>query len=160
MRARALLPLATLLLLCAASCSHSVAGEEDTTRDVSFSIVQSADPPISGSMTRIDVPFEITIGNKTSEPMTVNRIAMQSMEVGDYQIPYKPRNFDKVIPPGAKEKFEFWANAIVTDPILGTRAPLTLRTMVDLSGAGGARHEVFVRAINGRVGMGAAIPNH
>lgn len=160
MRPRTLLPFAAVVMVCAASCSHSVAGEEDTTRDLSFSIAQSADPPIGGNMTRIDVPFEIMIGNKTSQPMTVTRIGLQSMDVGDYQIPYRPRNFDKVIAPGTTEKFEFWANAIVTDPILGTRAPLTLRTMVDLSAPGGSRHEVFVRGINGRVGIGTAIPIH
>ncbi|MGZ7077803.1 MAG: hypothetical protein ACXVJT_00195 [Thermoanaerobaculia bacterium] len=160
MRARILMPLAAGILLCLAACTHSVTGEEDSTNELSFSIVQTANPPIVGSITSIDVPFEITIGNKTAAPMTVNRISLQSMEVGDYQIPYKPRNFDRVIAPGAKEKFEFWANAIVTDPILGTRAPLTLRTMVDLTVSGGTRHEVFVRGINGRLGFGTSVPTH
>ena len=157
MRVRTLLILGALALLCAA-CTHSVAGQEDSTRDFSFDIVQKVDPPIVGGATRIDVPFEITIGNKTDAPVTVNRIAVQSMEVGDYQIPYRPRNFERVIPPGGKEKFEFWANAIVTDPILGTRAPLTLRSMVDFDVPGGKRHEVFIRGINGRVGFGVARP--
>ena len=157
MRPRALLILGAISLLFA-GCTHSVAGEEDSTRDFSFDVVQTADPPIMGGFTRIDVPFQITIGNKTDVPVKVERIGLQSFEAGDYQIPFRSRPFEKVIAPGAKEKFEFWANAVVTDPILGTRAPLVLRTMVDFTSVNGNRHEVFVRNVNGRVGFGASKP--
>jgi hypothetical protein len=157
MRVRTLLILGALAAMLA-GCTHSVAGEEDSTRDFSFDIVQTADPPVIGNTTRIDVPFEITIVNKTDAPVTVSRIAIQSFEVGDYQIPFRSRPFEKVIAPGAKEKIEFWANAIVTDPTLGTRAPLTMRTMVDFESPSGARHEVFVRGINGRIGFGMQKP--
>jgi hypothetical protein len=158
MRVRAVLSLGALAILLA-GCTHSVADQEDSTRDFSFDIVQVSYPPVIGSgSTRIDVPFEVTIGNKTDHAVTVERIALQSFEMGDYQIPFRSRPFEKVIAPGAKEKFEFWANAIVTDPLLGTKQPLTLRTMIDFTSAQGSRHEVFVRGINGRIGFGVQRP--
>lgn len=161
MRPRALLILGAISLAIA-GCSASgrqFLGETDSTNDFSFDVVQKVEVPIVGSgETRVDVPFEITIGNKTNTPWKVERIALQSFEQGDYQIPFRSRPFTKQIAPGAKEKFEFWANAIVTDPLLGTKQPLTLRTMVDFSSPQGDRHEVFVRGINGVIGFGVQKP--
>ena len=161
MTPRSLLILGAISLVIA-GCSASgrqLWDDEDSTNDFSFEVSQKERVPVVGNAeTRVDVPFEITIGNKTHEPVKIERIALQSFEQGDYQIPFRSRPFEKTIQPGTKEKFEFWANAIVTDPILGTGAPLSLRTMVDMSTPGGARHEVFVRGVNGRVGIGTQVP--
>ena len=157
MRLRDLGVLALIFMLFAA-CTHGAAGEEDSTNDFSFDISQKSNPPVISGTTRIDVPFEITIGNKTKAPVKVEHIGIQSFDQGDYQIPFRSRPFETVIPAGEKVKLEFWANAIVTDPILGTRAPLTLRTMIDFSSDNGKRHEVFVRGINGRLGLGIEKP--
>lgn len=163
MRFQALLILGAVSVFLAgcsgAGASRQFLGETDSTNDFTFDVVQKVDVPIVGSSeTRVDVPFEITIGNKTDTPVKVERIALQSFEQGDYQIPFRSRPFTKEIAPGAKEKFEFWANAIVTDSLLGTKQPLTLRTMVDFSSPQGNRHEVFVRGINGTIGFGVQKP--
>lgn len=160
MRLRALLILGAISLAFA-GCTTSARqfmGETDSTNDFGFDVVQKVEVPVVSGVTRIDVPFEITITNKTNTPWKVERIALQSFEQGDYQIPFRSRPFTKEIAPGSKEKFEFWANAIVTDPLLGTKQPLTLRTMVDFSSPQGDRHEVFVRGINGVIGFGVQKP--
>jgi len=157
MRLKIVLILGVISML-AAGCSHSVADEEDSTNDFSFTVVQASYPPVLSNTTRIDVPFAITIGNKTDAPVKVEHIGIQSFEMGDYQIPFRSRPFDTVIEPGKKATVEFWANAIITDPMLGTQQPLTLRTMIDFSSAQGNRHEVFVRGINGHFAAGAQKP--
>jgi hypothetical protein len=139
-----------LMLLTAGACTHSVAGEEDTTNDFAFSIAQTSYPPTVTGVTNIDVPFEITITNKTNMPVKVENISLQSLDVGDYQVPFRSRPFNVEIGPGEKKALEFWANTIVTDTIQGTRGPLTLRTMIDFSASQGSRHEVFVRGIGSR----------
>jgi hypothetical protein len=154
MRLRTALILAVLI---AAGC-RSYTGEEDSTNDFSFDILQAKEVPVVSGQTRVDVPFSITIGNKTNTPVKVENIGIQSFEAGDYQIPFRSRPYETVIQPGQKATVEFWANAIVTDSLLGTTQPLTIRTMIDFSSAEGNRHEVFVRGINGVVGLGFQKP--
>ena len=150
MRFRALLFVAAASLLVL-SCAHGAAGEEDTTNDFGFSIIQKSYPPVMTGSTNVDVPFEITIRNKTDRPWKVEHIGLQSLDMGDYQVPFRSRPFETVIAPGEQKDLEFWANTIVTDPINGTHGPLTLRTMIDFSSDQGKRHEVFVRGIGSRV---------
>jgi hypothetical protein len=154
MRARALLMIAVSL---AVGGCRTYSGDEDSTQDFAFNIVQKAVVPMAGE-TRVDVPFTITIKNKTDAPVKVEHVGIQSFEAGDYQIPFRSRPFETVIAPGETKELEFWANAIVTDQLLGTTQPLTIRSMVDFSSSQGNRHEVFVRAVNDPIGFGLQKP--
>ena len=155
MRPRALAILGAVSLLIVVACtasSRQMWGDQDTTDDFSFDVVQRVEVQVMDNASPgVDVPFDITIGNRTKETWRVDRISLQTFERGSYEIPLRSRTFQKQIAAGDTEKFEFWANANVTDPQIGTKKPVTIRTIVDFTSPQAKREEVFVRAINGSV---------
>lgn len=126
----------------------------ETTEDLDVDVEQLNAPMVMQGFNSVDVKFQIAVRNRTQTPVTVSHIALQSIGGSDYQIPSRTRPFNRTIAPGAQEKFEFWATARVDDPTIGTKAPLTVRTMLTLRDAQGQRTESFVRRVNGRVAIG------
>lgn len=150
--------LAALLLgslSCASGTAVGTTGEVgETTEDLDVDIEQLNAPMMMQGFNSVDVKFQIAVKNRMQAPVTVSHIALQSIGGSDYQIPPRTRPFNKTIAPGAEEKFEFWATARVDDPTIGTKAPLTMRTMLTLKDSQGQRTESFVRRVNGRVAVG------
>lgn len=158
-------------LLLAVACSSSTVGVESNNEDTSGSLALAAGsgaqttedfevvveqpdaPPVMRGFTSVDVRYVITIVNRTKESVTIQRITIQSLGGGDYQVPLRSRPFNRAIAPATREKFEFWATATVTDPTIGTRAPLMLRTTITAQTVGGERREWFIRRVNSRVAV-------
>lgn len=157
MRALRLLPL--LLLAAACATTGTIVGNtggasaEGSTDDFAVTIVQANAAPVMRGQSNAEVRFDITIANRTQEPYTIKRIALQSMSGGGFVIPVRARTFDKTIAAGAKAQLPFWATAQVSDT--GTpRQPVTLRASVDaVSASGEERSETFTAQVNGRLQM-------
>lgn len=151
----ALILVSLLPISCSTGAAVATTGEGgETTDDFDVDVEQLNAPMLMRGFNSVDVKFEVAVTNRTAIPVTVEHIALQSVGAGEYQIPPRSRPFQKLIAPGAQEKFEFWATAQVDDPTIGTKAPLTLRTMLTLKDAQGKRTESFVRRVNGRVAIG------
>jgi hypothetical protein len=150
-----------LLLVLTAGCATTGAivgntggaSAEGSTDDFAVTIVQANAAPVMRGQSSADVRFDITIANRTQEPYTIKRIALQSMSGPGFVIAVRQRTFDKTIAAGAKAQLPFWATAHVSDT--GTaRQPVTLRASVDaVSASGEERSETFTAQINGRLQM-------
>ncbi len=156
--------LALLLLVLTAGCATTgtLVGNtggtsaEGSTDDFAVTIVQANAAPVMRGQSSADVRFDITIANRTQEPYTIKRIALQSMSGSGFTIPVRARTFDKTIDAGANAQLRFWATAQVSDA--GTpRQPVTLRASVDaVTASGEERSETFTAQINGRLQMQVA----
>jgi len=147
------LALALFLLSCTSSSTLFEGDAPETTSDFDVALTQLNNPPIQSARS-IDVKFEVAVANRTSEPVTVEHISLESLGAGDYSVPFRSRPIHRSVAPGAEEKFEFWAATRVGDRIVGTTGPLMLRTTLTLTTPGGKRTEAFIRNVNDWLGLG------
>jgi hypothetical protein len=96
----------------------------------------------------IAVNLEMEIINRSSEPLTVERIQVESMGAGAYTIPSTSRPFEKVIPPDRIEVFDLWAPANAENTILGANGPVTVRSVVTYRSPLGKFQKIYVRQVN------------
>jgi len=96
----------------------------------------------------IAVNLEMEIINRSSEPLTVERIQVESMGAGAYTIPSTSRPFEKVIPPERIEVFDLWAPANAENTILGANGPVTVRSVVTYRSPLGKFQKIYVRQVN------------
>jgi hypothetical protein len=135
--------------------------QSETTHDFDVSVDQIAAPmamPTSSSertpVIPLDVQYAITVTNHTSEPVTIQRIAL-STPPGPFSIPVTQRSFKTSIAPGASERVEFWATGNARDANAGAQAPTIIRTRITFETSGGAkRSESFLRRVNGAFSVG------
>jgi len=118
-------------------------------------IVQAASPMSFPKADKgsIDVDFEITIKNRLTEPVTIDRISLQSIGGSVYRLDTSSRQYKRSIAAGATETFKFWAPARVEGTTFDAKAPLVVRAVVDTIINGATQRETFNRQVNGRVGV-------
>lgn len=126
----------------------------ETTTDFDVVVTQLNNPPVQSARS-IDVKFEVAVTNRTSEPVTVEHISLESLGAGQYSVPFRSRPFHRSVAPGVEEKFEFWTATRVGDSIVATTGPLMLRTTLTVTTPGGKRTEAFIRNVNDWLGFGA-----
>lgn len=149
------LALALFLLSCLSSSTLLEGDAPETTSDFDVALRQLNNPPTQQrSIPSIDVKFEVAVANRTNEPVTVEHISLESLGAGDYKLPFRSRPFHRSVPPGAEEKFEFWAATSVGGGVVGTTGPLMVRTTLTLTTPGGKRTEAFIRNVNDWLGLG------
>jgi hypothetical protein len=148
---RPFLTLVFFLLSC--SSGSLVPGDApESTSDFSVEVRQVEYPPVLRA-TSLDVKFEVTVRNQTAEPVTVEHIALESHNAGEYRVPFRSRPFHRKLGAGQEERFEFWARTDVGNPDVGTTAPLMLRTTLTVTGPEGKRVEYFIRNVNDWLGF-------
>lgn len=164
-----------LLVLLAGGCAGNMASvntgggvtlaaagdtQADTTGDFDVTVEQTSasmamptSPNDRTPVAPVDVKYAITVVNLTDAPVTLRRITLSTPE-GPFVIRTTSRNYKKTIAPGAKEKVDFWAEAIAADANVGAATPALVRTMILFEGPQGKRTESFMRNVNGRFGAG------
>lgn len=125
---------------------------ESGARDLDVDVTLPEPPPVTPGMTSVDVRYVFEVTNRGDSPATVKRINIAGA-AGAYQIESWSRTYKKTIAPGAKEKLSFLARATV-DPLVGTRAPMTLRTEIEYENAQGTQKAAYVRNVGGNVSVG------
>lgn len=155
---KTMLPLFVLLLAaCAGGLDTGITGntEGQSTDDFDVAVVQSNTPTVMEGHNTADVRFDITVRNRTAEPYTIRRIALQSLGGSTYRVPVTTRGYEKTLEPGTEAKIEYWASTEVSDSTVGARAPLVLRTTLSVIGKDGKpRDETFTGRVNGVVALG------
>lgn len=124
---------------------------EASTEDFDVTIEQTNAPVLESGARTTDVRFEIHVKNRTAEPWTIDRIALQSMGGGAYVVPARIRTYERVVAPGKEEAFEFWASADVRQDVILAKAPITMRTTLYAKTDGNERREQFMQSLNGRL---------
>ena len=99
----------------------------------------------------IPLRFEIDILNKTAEPITLERIEMQSLGEGAYTLNNISKPFDRRLDPDRVETVELFAPAYVNKTILGGNGPVTLRATAYFKSSLGSFRKVYIQQVNDRM---------
>lgn len=99
----------------------------------------------------IPMRFEIDILNKTAEPITLERIEMQSMGEGAYTLSTITKPFDRRLEPDRVETVELFAPAYVNKTILGGNGPVTLRATAYFKNSLGSFRQIYIQQVNERM---------
>lgn len=161
----ALLALVLLVSACATS-SNTLGGavsfgdgDYSSSDDYDVKIVQTANPMSfpRADNGNLDVSFEITIKNLRTEPVTIDRISLQSMSGRNYTLETSTRKYERAIPAGGTETFKYWTHAHVEGTVLETSAPMVVRALVDTVIGDGKQRETFNREVHKGVVVGTQI---
>ena len=140
--------LVVFLFACATTAKAPVASPE--VRIAQTSGVPSVARGITGSF---PVRYAVRIANTAKETITLQRITVQSLGAGAYELPATSRPFDQTIAPESHADVELWASAFVADPtILGANGPVTLRLTLHFESPKGEFDQVVVRQVNAASG--------
>jgi hypothetical protein len=97
----------------------------------------------------VSAHFAVEVRNPTTAPLHLDRVAVQSIGGGAYDLPSYSQAFDVTIAPKESRSVDFWAPAYVTNPtVSGTNGPVTIRAMLELDAAGKKFQKVVVQNIS------------
>ena len=131
MRIPRLLLIGSLFLL-AAAC-----GTMSNTPAVAAVNVHAQTAPFFGSGFSAPFPFDVSVTNRTTEPLNVRSIRVSSPGMLQYTIRREEKLFKETLAPGETKALPFTATAIRTSSTLGSTEPLTLRLEVDFERSNG-----------------------
>jgi hypothetical protein len=85
----------------------------------------------------LSVHYGVEVRNPTDAPIHLDRVSVQSIGGGAYDLPAHSQGFDVTIAPKETKSVDFWAPAYVVNPAAsGANGPVTIRATVELDAAG------------------------
>ncbi len=148
---RKLLPLALLLAACAHQQNVKILEPE-------IALVQLNGPVDVGYATGpTQVQFGARIANRSSEPITLRRIEIQSVGTGSYQLRREAFPFNEKIGPGQFSNVTFWAHAYaysMSRDRQPSAEPVTVRSILYFESPAGNFHQIVSRYIDQFPGNG------
>lgn len=143
-------PLFLLLVLMICDCSSSNVASNVSMIPPELQIRQVGGTAYAARHEQGNIPlrFEIDIINKTAEPITLERIEMQSLGEGAYTMANVTKPFDKRLDPDRVETVELFASAFVNKTILGGNGPVTLRATAYFKSSLGTFRQVYIQQVN------------
>lgn len=136
------------VLLLAAGCATSdatSANEPDVTL-VQLSRVAEGMQYDTGP---VSVHYGVEVRNPTAAPMHLDRVTVQAIGGGAYDLPSHSQAFDVTIGPKESRSVDFWAPARVVNPaVSGSNGPVTIRAMLELDEAGKKFQKIVVQNIS------------
>jgi hypothetical protein len=85
----------------------------------------------------VSVHYGVEVRNTTDAPIHLDRVSVQSIGGGAYDLPAHSQGFDVTIAPKESKSVDFWAPAYVVTPAAsGANGPVTVRATVELDAAG------------------------
>ncbi|MBV9492899.1 MAG: hypothetical protein JOZ54_01535 [Acidobacteria bacterium] len=97
---------------------------------------------------RIDIQFALHVGNRSGEPITVQRVEISTSSSGAYVLRRESFVLDKRIAPGTADSVTFWGHGYARGRgpnTLGSQEPVTVRCIVYFNTPAGAFTEVVNR---------------
>ena len=98
------------------------------------------------------VRLAIRVLNTSSEPLTLDRVQVQSMGMGAYTIPSSTQPVGKVIAPNQVGEYEFWIPVQVEDTIQGANGPVSIRGIAYFTSEAGRFRTIFLQNLNDPMG--------
>jgi hypothetical protein len=97
----------------------------------------------------VSAHFGVEVRNPTDAPIHLDRVTVQTIGGGAYDLPSHSQAFDVAIGPKESKSVDFWAPARVVNPVVsGSNGPVTIRAMLDLDAAGKKFQKVVVQNIS------------
>jgi len=127
----------TALLSFAAGCATT----SDTTSSIEPEITLVQLSRVAEGMRSdtgpVSVHYGVEVRNTTDAPIHLDRVSVQSIGGGAYDLPAHSQAFDVTIAPKESKSVDFWAPAYVVTPAAsGANGPVTVRATVELDAAG------------------------
>ncbi|HXI13821.1 MAG TPA: hypothetical protein VNM92_14430 [Thermoanaerobaculia bacterium] len=109
-----------------------------------------------GNVDSVHLRFRVLVNNTLTSPVTVRRISLQSAGSSTMDIPISMNKFSRVIAGQARDAFDIWATARFSSPTTEpVRVPTALRVNIAFTNGSEKKEAVFIRQVNGRVGVRA-----
>jgi hypothetical protein len=85
----------------------------------------------------VSVHYGVEVRNPTDAPIHLDRVSVQSIGGGAYDLPAHSQAFDVTIASKETKSVDFWAPAFVANPAAsGANGPVTIRATLELDAAG------------------------
>jgi hypothetical protein len=97
--------------------------------------------------------FGVEVRNPAATPIHLDRVSVQSIGGGAYDLPAYSQAFDVTI--GSKEirSVDFWTRAYVSNPaVSGANGPVTIRATIEFDAAGAKFQKVVIQNISSATG--------
>lgn len=135
--------LLALSLLFAAACTTRPVVNETPDFKVD---VKKADSRLNPQTSVADVEYRISITNKTAEPVTLQRVDIDSTSAEIFSH-LATRHPERVIAPGKTESVDCWVAALVFQADARRHPPVSIRMTMFLDTPAGLRVESFTRTV-------------
>ena len=142
--------LAFLALLAAAtSCSSSNANGPANLLKPEIAIEQLVGPATLGYPGgQVDVQYEVTVGNRSDEPITLRRIEVSSIGGGAYRLRRESFPFNAKLGAHQQGSIQFWAHSIQSGAIFrGSNEPVTLRAILHFDSPAGPFQQIVMKSL-------------
>lgn len=141
----ALMMTALLLALGCATNDTPSAGEPEVTL-IQLSRVAEGTQYDTGP---VSAHYAVEVKNVTAAPLHLDRIGVQSIGGGAYDLRSHSQAFDVMIAPGETRSVDFWAPAYVSNPtVAGANSPVTIRAMLEFDAGGKKFQKVVIQNIS------------
>jgi hypothetical protein len=142
---RTILLLPALLILAACATNSGAPGLEPDINIYQVSRVAVGTEHDTGP---VSAQFAVEVKNKLAEPLSLRRVAVQSIGGGAYTLPSYSQAFNETIAPGETKRVAFWAPAFVAvNTVAGANGPVTLRAALDFEAGGKKFQKVEVQNV-------------
>ncbi len=97
----------------------------------------------------VSAHFAVEVRNTTTAPLHLDRVAVQSIGGGAYDLPSHSQAFNVTIAPKESRSVDFWAPAYVSNPtVAGANGPVTIRAILEFDAAGKKFQKVVIQNIS------------
>jgi hypothetical protein len=97
----------------------------------------------------VPVQYRINVVNRGAAPITLTRVAIQSLGEGAYNVS-QSSSFDARIEPAESRDVEMWAPAnVAQSTILGANGPVTIRATLQFNAESGKFQTVVTQQVSG-----------
>jgi hypothetical protein len=137
-----------LLLLFAAACSSTPALHQP---DIFVRAVGGM-PPLRAGVS-YPMTFEVAVTNRSGEPITLERLSLQSNNAVSYDVRSRTEIYRQVIQPGETKAVPIWANAYVYSSRSARSEPIMVRVIAQFNSPVGRFQRVVIRDVGSALGM-------
>jgi len=142
---RTAVTLTALLLLAACATDSAAPGPEPDINIYPISRVAVGTEHDTGP---VSAQFAVEVKNKLTEPLSLRRVAVQSIGGGAYTLRPYSQAFNETIAPGETKRVSFWAPAVVEmNTVGGANGPVTLRASLEFEAGGKKFQKVEVQNV-------------
>jgi hypothetical protein len=142
---RTALTLTALFLFAACATNSAAPGPEPDINIYQISRVAVGTEHDTGP---VSAQFAVEVKNKLTEPLSLRRVAVQSIGGGAYTLRPYSQAFNETIAPGQTKRVSFWAPAVINvDTVAGANGPVTLRASLEFEAGGKKFQKVEVQNV-------------
>jgi len=96
----------------------------------------------------IEVQFGMKISNRSTQPITLRRIEIQSMGGGGYVLRHETQAFNTTIEPNHFDTVKFWVHALSKGDTPAANEPVTIRGVAQFDTPAGSTQQFFLKNIS------------